>query len=221
MKCKKMGKNRNKRQRVYNDKKIKRLTQKIENLNFKKKVVTSIIKPKKLTEQLPVPICDEYINMFGNKYPTSTEDLNDILEIILIQYNRLVKNETPDQQLLENIKKSTLNLCRIVNYFVYDNELIKLLRVLDMIDDKSYNDYHYLKTELDNIQVQLKRSEHKVYLLLINRLKNSNIQSRYIESYKKHQTEKIEKVENELLFDEDTEKVFFNNVLADLDNLII
>lgn len=195
---------------------LSKITNKIDTLKFKEKVITTIIKPKNLLNKLPVPLCNEYINLFGTKYPDSLEDLNDVIEIILIQYNRLIKSDDLDVKLLDNLKLATSNLCRIINYFIFDNEIVKLLKILDMMEDKHLHTYSYLKEELNNIYSQLRRSEHKVYLLMLNRLKNKNIQQRYIDSYNKYKNEKIVSKE------ENTEEIIdLDKVLNDLDNLNI
>ena len=216
-----MGKNKRKTNKIkWCKKSVSTIDKTIQKLNSKnKKAVINIIKPKSLKlSELQVALCEEYINLFGSKYHDTKEDLNDILEIILIHYNRIVKSENIDTELLFNLKKAALNLVRIVNYYIYDEEIIKLTKVIDMMDDRNTVSSYYLREELDIIYSQLRRSENKVYLLLMNRLKNNNIQQRYIDAYKKSlkKNEVKEEVKEEVLT-----KTDLDSVIADLDDLYL
>jgi hypothetical protein len=240
-----MGKRdkRNKKRVTWNDKKksknkFEKICNSINSLKLADKIITTIIKShgkdskdnkeSKINIKLPVQLKEEYKNLFGNKYPDSKEDLGFILEIIGIQYNRIIKTENIDEFLLNNLKKATFNLSQIINYFVYDPELIKLIKVLEtlnIVEDKETVSEDYLKIELENIYSRLRKSEHKLYILITNRLKSNNIQSRYIEEYNKYlenkmEEQKIETKDNkeEQIIDE---KELIDQVLNELDNLVI
>lgn len=206
-----MGKNKKRRNHKREIKQLNRLTK----IDVSKRIIDVI---NKNNIDCPIELCEDYQNLLGNKIPDSHEDIDNVIDILLLHYNRVTNSYEPDKQMLIKIKKSLINLAQLFNYYIYDVEIIKLLKVINMIEDDTSNDPEYIKHELNFINSNLKMNEKKFYTRLLARLQNKSVQIRYLNGLISNI-----KIENEFNKnkEEKLDNEFIDSVLNDLDNLKI
>ena len=164
-----MGKKRNTKKskraitlnkRGKSNKKTVKLDNSIKSQTHKRTIKTKSDNVKNKVS-LPVTLPVEYCNLVGVSYPRSQQDINDIIDILLIQYNRIIKSEQTDLNIVRNIKVVCKTLTKIFVYYTNDTELQKLLKVIELVDDANDNNIGFLKKELDIIYSQIRSNEHK------------------------------------------------------------
>lgn len=197
---------------VLKEDKLKKFAEKTPNLLKDDQIIVRVSCPIELTE--------EFINLLGSKIPTTSEDIHDIINIILIHYNRIMKNPDTDYILIYNVKKSVLNLARIFNYYIYDPELNKTIQVLTMIDNQTTNEPEYIEKVRENILAGIKRNENKFYFKLIERIRDKSIQRRYLEAIQDRSVY-IKNSFDAINEDKDVKEEDIELLLKDIDNLII
>jgi hypothetical protein len=139
-------------------------------------------------ENFPIQFEREYIDFFGKMYPKSITELEQMIDLVKVQYERIKtinKLNNHFQEMLYTLKRATLNFAKIINFFIYEESLIKTISLIEYIQKRETITSPYFNQELSYMNNQINSSLGKAYNKLVQILSNKKIQQRYLISLEK------------------------------------